>query len=317
MSSNHSRLACAARCVDSTTGLRSSSYAASADSRPAASPTGCSCRHAASASASSMASLVPEPIEKCAVCAASPISTTLPWRQVSLRTVRKLSQLELFANTRWPSRRSANSSRTSAIDVSSLCARPAVGRGDRAERPRPDVVVHLDDERAGALVVRVPVELHDAVRGLPDVERERLEHEVGAQPHVLAAPGLEGGREHVGERRAHPGAGAVTGHDQVVLRGEPHRVGGRGPEPHRHAQLGAAALQDSQQRLAAHGGEAVAARGGDRAPVVHVDVVPARDVALHLRRRPPGRRARCRRGSRRRTPRRSRTCRRRRSAPRR
>jgi hypothetical protein len=28
--------------------------------------------------ASSMASFVPEPTEKCAVCAASPISTTLP-----------------------------------------------------------------------------------------------------------------------------------------------------------------------------------------------------------------------------------------------
>ncbi len=35
------------------------------------------------------ASLVPEPIEKCAVCAASPISTSLPWGQRSLRTVGK------------------------------------------------------------------------------------------------------------------------------------------------------------------------------------------------------------------------------------
>ena len=40
--------------------------------------------------ASSIASLVPEPIEKCAVCAASPSSTTFPWRQNALRTVTKL-----------------------------------------------------------------------------------------------------------------------------------------------------------------------------------------------------------------------------------
>ena len=83
MFSNHSRLAWAARWVDSTTGRRSASYAASA----AVDVGGCSCRQAASASASSIASLVPEPIEKCAVCAASPSSTTLPCRQVSLRTV--------------------------------------------------------------------------------------------------------------------------------------------------------------------------------------------------------------------------------------
>ena len=46
----------------------------------------------ASAIASSIASLVPEPIEKCAVCAASPSSTTFPWRQRALRTVTKLIQ---------------------------------------------------------------------------------------------------------------------------------------------------------------------------------------------------------------------------------
>ena len=90
--SNHSRLACAARCVDATTGRRSASYAASASSRP-----GCSCRQAASASASSMASLVPEPMEKCAVCAASPSRTTLPLRQFWQRSVPKLIHFELLA----------------------------------------------------------------------------------------------------------------------------------------------------------------------------------------------------------------------------
>ncbi len=112
--SNHSRLACAARCVDSTTGLRSASYAASAASRSS-----CSCRQAASANASSIASLVPDPIEKWAVWAASPRRTTLPWRHDSFRTVVKLIHRELLASTSWPSRASANSSRMRSIDLSS------------------------------------------------------------------------------------------------------------------------------------------------------------------------------------------------------
>ena len=118
--SNHSRLACAARCVDSTTGRRSVSYAANASSR-----LGSSCKQAASAKASSIASLVPEPIEKCAVWAASPMSTTFWCRQVSLRTVPKLTHFELFANTSTcpepveGSSTSAKSSHTRAIDFSS------------------------------------------------------------------------------------------------------------------------------------------------------------------------------------------------------
>src|SRR5215472_6612777 len=49
-----------------------------------------------------MASLVPDPIEKCAVCAASPISTTLPCRQLRQRSVPKLIHLELLASIAWP-----------------------------------------------------------------------------------------------------------------------------------------------------------------------------------------------------------------------
>ena len=45
-----------------------------------------------------MASFVPEPIEKCAVCAASPSRTTLPCAQFSQRTVPKVTQRELFAD---------------------------------------------------------------------------------------------------------------------------------------------------------------------------------------------------------------------------
>ncbi len=51
----------------------------------------------ASEIASSIASFVPLPIEKCAVCAASPSSTTFPRRQNGLRTVTKLIQRVRFS----------------------------------------------------------------------------------------------------------------------------------------------------------------------------------------------------------------------------
>ena len=53
----------------------------------------------ASEIASSIASLVPLPIEKCAVCAASPSRTTFPSRQRSLRTVTKLIQRVRFSTS--------------------------------------------------------------------------------------------------------------------------------------------------------------------------------------------------------------------------
>ena len=51
---------------------------------------------------------------------------------------------------------------------------------------------------------------------------------------------------------------------------------------HRDAELGAALLEHLEQAAPAHGGEPVAAAGDDLAAVVHVDVVPARELALHL-----------------------------------
>ncbi len=51
-----------------------------------------------------MASLVPEPMEKWAVWAASPRRTTFSCRQERLRTVVKRSHLELLGRSRCPSR---------------------------------------------------------------------------------------------------------------------------------------------------------------------------------------------------------------------
>ena len=143
MFSNHSRLAWAARWVDATTGRRSASYAARASrmARRSATPPGtCSCRQAASASASSMASLVPEPIEKCAVCAASPSSTTFSCRQVRHLTVVKVVHRELFATKLWlpapgPPSTSAHSPRMSSMEASSL--RPGARPATPAISPNP------------------------------------------------------------------------------------------------------------------------------------------------------------------------------------
>lgn len=85
--------------------------------------------------ASSIASLVPEPMEKCAVWAASPNSTVRPWRQVRVRTVCQSSHLELLPIRSWPSRWSANNDWQNAMlsrsfwpgtrDAGSTASRPA------------------------------------------------------------------------------------------------------------------------------------------------------------------------------------------------
>src|SRR5512140_3374248 len=74
----------------------------------------------ANATASSIASFVPDPIEKCAVCAASPSSTTFPEHQRRLRTVTNPSHLELFASSGRPPSSSANNDEQNSTDATSL-----------------------------------------------------------------------------------------------------------------------------------------------------------------------------------------------------
>ena len=146
----------------------------------------------------------------------------------------------------------------------------------------PHGLVHLDDEGAAGGVVGVTVYLHDAERRLLDIELEGIEHKVGAQPHVLALATikvrLERGRIHSPYRRVR----AVSRDNQVVAGGEIRGVRRRSPEADGHAQLGAAVLQDLKQAAPAHRGEPVPAAGDHLAAVVHVDVVPAGELALHL-----------------------------------
>ena len=141
-------VACSARCPRTTGGSPAPRAAGSrppgaAPPRRPRAPSGTSRRArrsaAASAIASSIASLVPEPTEKCAVCAASPTSTTLPWCQRALRMVGNARQIERFETSRWPASSSANSRSQNAI-VSASSARSSPAARQVSSRG-------LDDER--------------------------------------------------------------------------------------------------------------------------------------------------------------------------
>ena len=149
--------------------------------------------------ASSIASLVPEPMAKCAVWALSPISTTwlLPLKWLHLPQIRrwKLSQAE---PRRWRAL------------VISLCAVQRLGEQALAECDRL-VLVHLaeavrlehvlgrlDDEGRGLGVEPVDVRLEPAVLGLAEVEGEGVELLVGAEPDVAVGPHHHVGLEDVG-----------------------------------------------------------------------------------------------------------------------
>src|SRR6476659_2087763 len=78
-----------------------------------------------SAIASSIASRVPEPIEKCAECRASPISTMLLCDQRSFQIQGKLRQTDLFDTSGWPESVSENTCSQTACDSSMvLCSKP-------------------------------------------------------------------------------------------------------------------------------------------------------------------------------------------------
>ncbi len=76
-----------------------------------------------------MASLVPEPMEKCAVALASPTSTALSFTQVLLVMLGKLRQSDRLAMKGWPSSSSANTlSSTGSISVSESLSRPKLSQ---------------------------------------------------------------------------------------------------------------------------------------------------------------------------------------------
>src|SRR5215470_1592090 len=165
--------------------------------------------------------------------------------------------------------------------VVGLARREAGWREGREARGGPDLLVHLDDERAACRVVWVAVHLHDAVRSRHDVELERVEHEVSAEPDVLAPALLDVGAEGTGEFGPGRRIRAVRADDQVIIGGQRGRARSLSSEVHPHGERLAALAQDMQQPLPADRGETVAAARDHLFLVVHVDVVPARELALH------------------------------------
>jgi hypothetical protein len=101
--SHHSLLRRASSCSRSTAGRRRRSYSANALARSGASRSA-----STSPIASSMASFVPEPMEKWAVWAASPRSTVRPSDQRSQVTVRNRSHRVRLPINGWPRSCAAN-----------------------------------------------------------------------------------------------------------------------------------------------------------------------------------------------------------------
>lgn len=93
-------------------------------------------------------------------------------------------------------------------------------RGGRRGEPEavPGLLPALDDEGAGPGARRVGVAPDPPRRGLDEVEHERAEHPVGAQPDVGVPAGPDRGAERAAVEGAHPAVRAVRGD---------HEIGGR------------------------------------------------------------------------------------------
>jgi hypothetical protein len=75
--------------------------------------------------------------------------------------------------------------------------------------------MRLDDERAHPVVVRIRVRLEHAVGRVDDEELERVEHQVGAKPHVLALATVKRRHELARELGPYRARSTVRGHDQI------------------------------------------------------------------------------------------------------
>jgi hypothetical protein len=123
--------------------------------------------------------------------------------------------------------------------------------------------------------------------GLAEDEPERVEHEIGAEPHVLAALRLDNAAEHIGVTGPEHAVHAVGRHHEVTR--DRRRIVDLHAELELDAELLAAALQDAEQLLAGDRREGVAARAQEPSPVADVDGVPPRervgdlDVGLQVR----------------------------------
>ena len=150
---------------------------------------------------------------------------------------------------------------------------------ERAEaRLAPGPFVGLDDERRDAVPDRVAVHREHPVRALLVHEGQPGERVRGAEPDELGRRGHHARAEHAGEPRPHLRVRAV-GRDHQVVSGAKQIVGpDRRGEPEVHAGLGDPLLEQRQQRLAGHGGHAVAAEPPPLPAQPHLDRIPVHAV---------------------------------------
>ena len=127
-----------------------------------------------------------------------------------------------------------------------------------AERA-PRVLRGLDDPGARVLVEGVGVDLDEPGLGLLEDEGEGVEHEVGAEPDVLAALRRDAFAEVRRVGLAHEAVDAVRADDEVRVRRQLGDVGHLGLEAQVDAELARAALEDLEEELARDGRERVAA----------------------------------------------------------
>ena len=243
---------------------------------------------------------VPEPTEKCAVCAASPIRTTRPLDQGVVRMVGNCRQILRLVTRRCPASSSANSaSRNTAVS--------RLGRAIEAGGP-PRLVAAFDDEGRESRFVLIRVHAPQPVLVALEVEREGGKRLRRAEPDEAIRPGVGDRLDAVLRQPPHGAVDAVAADHEVGLGKRRQRRDLRF-----ELQLDAGGrrllLQHAEQRVPAHPAEAMPRGAQDLPAVMHVDVVPVHEMFRDAAGRPPSRPRRSRPSWRRRTPRRTRRCR--------
>ena len=163
----------------------------------------------ASAIASSIASLVPEPIEKCAVALASPSSTMLSLTQRLLRIIGKLRHIERLVSSGWPSR---NQPKISAIRSADCCSSQAFEPGALK-----GLGIGLENPGRAARLVLIGVGDERAPLGLLEDEGEGIERPGRAHPGELVGAQVDLGLEMIDVFVAEAAVDAVGQHDQIGI----------------------------------------------------------------------------------------------------
>ena len=163
----------------------------------------------ASAIASSIASLVPEPIEKCAVALASPSSTMLSLTQRLLRIIGKLRHIERLVSSGWPSR---NQPKISAIRSADCCSLRPFEPG-ALER----LGIGLENPGRAADFILIGVGDERPPLGLLEDEGEGVERPGRAHPGELVGAQVDLGLEMIDMLLAEAAVDAVGQHDQIGI----------------------------------------------------------------------------------------------------